>query len=358
MKLLFAYGFSPSGHASAAKALEARARALGHETTCLDISSEYHEILGPAINSIYMSLIQSFPNLWTTIHDSDDAAAVLSNWRKIYHLFEGRRLRETVEELAPDRIICTHAGPFAALTLAKEKGQVSHKLIGVLTDFRPHPYWAVPGADLYVTATDAGADAMHRRGIERSKILSAGIPIHPVFDGLENRRKPGDAPAILISGGSRGLGRVAEAVESLASGLPRAKLTVVCGANQDLFARLSARFGAGGSVEVRGAVDAAEMARLMAGADLMVGKAGGLTSAECLALGLPLVVLDPIAGQEQSNSEFLTAAGAAVAAGEPAGLPALVAPLLEPGRQAQLRAAARKLGRPAAGKTILDAILS
>src|SRR5579885_2889422 len=119
MRLLLVYGFAPSGHASAAKALEARARALGHETTCLDISADYHKILGPAINNIYLTLIQSFPNLWTTLHDNESAADVLSLWRNVYHLFEGQRLRQTVEQLQPDRIICTHAGPFAALAVAK-----------------------------------------------------------------------------------------------------------------------------------------------------------------------------------------------------------------------------------------------
>jgi processive 1,2-diacylglycerol beta-glucosyltransferase len=356
VKLLFAYGFSPSGHASAAKALAARAQALGHEAACLDISSEYHEVLGPAINNVYLSLIRSFPNLWTTIHDSDDAASVLSNWRKIYHLFEGRRLRETVAELNPDRIVCTHAGPFAALTLAKEKGEVRTKLVGVLTDFKPHPYWAVPGADLYVTATEEGADSLVRRGIERSKVLAAGIPIHPVFDGVTSSRNGAKDASILISGGSRGLGRVEEAAEALA-GLAGARLSVVCGANEELYSKLNARYGEGGSVKVHGAVAASEMAALMAKSDLLVGKAGGLTSAECLALGLPLVVLDPIAGQEQSNALFLQESGAAVAAGAPGELPGLVGSLLSGGTLGKMREAARALGRPDAGKTILDAVL-
>ena len=91
-------------------------------------------------------------------------------------------MRETVEELKPDRIVCTHAGPFAALTLAKEKGELVSRLAGVVTDFQPHPYWAVPGADLYVTATAQGAETMAARGLARARLLDAGIPIHPLFD--------------------------------------------------------------------------------------------------------------------------------------------------------------------------------
>ena len=365
MKLLFVYSFAPSGHASAAKALETRARALGHETRCLNISNDYHKILGPAINNVYLALIQSFPNLWSAMHDSEDAAEILSNWREVYHLFEGGRLRETVAELKPDRIVCTHAGPFAALTLSKEKGDVAAKLAGVLTDFQPHPYWAVPGADLYVTATSAGAETLIHRGIPRARVVDAGIPIHPIFDAPVDRDAarrelglPADGPVLLVTGGSRGLGRVAEAVETLLPAFPQARLIVVCGANDGLYERLRARFTAEKRLMLRAVIEADEMKRLMSSADLMIGKAGGLTSAECLAVGLPLVVLDPIAGQEQANSDFLQKAGAAVQAGEPEGLAAVVAPLLEPRRLAQLRQAARDLGRPDAGRRILDAILA
>lgn len=354
MRILFAYGFAPSGHASAAKALEARARAAGHDTSCLDITADYHRILGPAINNIYLTLIQSFPNFWATIHDSEDAAAVLSKWRNVYHLFEGSRLRETVHELKPDRIVCTHAGPFAALTLAREKGEVPSKLVGVVTDFRPHPYWAVPGADLYVTATDDGADLLAARGIPREKLLAAGIPIHPAFDEALPEPRRNGKPRVLISGGSRGLGRIWEAATALRDGLPGVEIVVVCGANEPLRESLASEPG----LMVHGSVSAAEMRRLMAESDLLIGKAGGLTSAECLALGVPMVVLDPIAGQEQSNTEFLAAAGAGVPAGEPKDLPGLVGSLLAPERLRAMREKAAALGKRGAAARILDAIVS
>lgn len=360
VKVLFVYGFAPSGHASAARALELRARAAGHETGTLDISSDYHRILGPAINSVYLALIQSFPNLWTTIHDNESAADILSNWRKVYHLFEGQRLRETVDQLKPDRIVCTHAGPFAALTLAKEKNGLPAKLIGVVTDFQPHPYWAVPGADLYVTASEDAARTLAKRGIPEKSLLPAGIPIHPDFERplnrAQERRKLGfadDDKVVLLTGGSRGLGRLAEAADALLRDLPGAKLVVICGSNQELHARLKGR-----KVSLYAGVPSETMRALMSAADVMVGKAGGLTSAECLAVGLPMVILDPIAGQEQRNAEFLTAAGAARAADAPAQLPELVRSLLEGGTLDAMRRASRALGRPDAGRRALEAILA
>ena len=54
-----------------------------------------------------------------------------------------------------------------------------------------------------------------------------------------------------------------------------------------------------------------DMASLMAAADLFVGKSGGSTTAECLAMGLPMIVCDPIPGQEERNCDFLLEAGPA-----------------------------------------------
>ena len=55
-----------------------------------------------------------------------------------------------------------------------------------------------------------------------------------------------------------------------------------------------------------------EMPKLLAAADLMVGKCGGLTAAENAALGVPLIILDPIPGQEQRNSDCLLQTGGAL----------------------------------------------
>ncbi|MDE2237251.1 MAG: galactosyldiacylglycerol synthase, partial [Elusimicrobia bacterium] len=238
------------------------------------------------------------------------------------------------------------------------------RLIGVCTDFLPHPYWAVPGADLYVTANAAGAKMMAKRGIPRKLLLDAGIPLHPVFDAPPDKTAARRAlrigrgeRLILLSGGGRGLGRLAEACEELLSGLPQARLAVVCGDNEALAGSLRRTLPAR-RADVRGRVEACEMRRLMEAADLMVGKPGGLTSAESLALGLPLVVFDPIAGQELANAEFLSRAGAAVVVGQPEELPALAASLLRPRRLLTLRRAARRLGRPDAGARVLEAILA
>ena len=47
-------------------------------------------------------------------------------------------------------------------------------------------------------------------------------------------------------------------------------------------------------------------------ADLVVTKPGGLTTSESLASHLPMIIINPIPGQEEENAEFLESKGIAI----------------------------------------------
>ena len=51
---------------------------------------------------------------------------------------------------------------------------------------------------------------------------------------------------------------------------------------------------------------------LMAAADAIISKPGGLTTSESLARRLPMIIDDPIPGHEDRNTEFLLNLGAAM----------------------------------------------
>ena len=55
-----------------------------------------------------------------------------------------------------------------------------------------------------------------------------------------------------------------------------------------------------------------QVPELMSISDLVVTKPGGLTTTESLASGLPIVIINPIPGQEEENAQFLVNAGAAI----------------------------------------------
>lgn len=362
MRLLLVYGHEPSGHASAAKALESCARARGLDVLRVNISGDYHPVLGPAIAKAYLKFIQNFPALWGALHENKALAEIAQNWRRLYRTLEGGKLKATLEELRPDLIVCTHAPPFGALALEKEKGGLSCPLVGVVTDFHAHPYW-IPGGDLYLVPTAEAKKELVSRGIGERCVLDAGIPIDPLFAAPLKagpaRRALGlssEGPVLLLCGGSRGLGRLEELAARLLKRLPRTRLLIACGSNEALAQSLRTRLRRSRRARVFFAVETPRMRELMAASDLLIGKAGGVTSAEALALGLPMLFFEPIPGQEECNARFLVERGAAIQAGRLEEVSRLVSRALARGL-GPLRRAAKALGRPASASAGLEAVL-
>jgi processive 1,2-diacylglycerol beta-glucosyltransferase len=95
----------------------------------------------------------------------------------------------------------------------------------------------------------------------------------------------------------------------------------------------------------------------MAAADLVVTKPGGLTSSEALAIGRPLLIVDPIPGQEAANSDFLLEHGTAVKVNRVEDIPYRLDTLLGSRRLKQMSQAARRLGRPGAARAVCEAAL-
>jgi processive 1,2-diacylglycerol beta-glucosyltransferase len=148
-------------------------------------------------------------------------------------------------------------------------------------------------------------------------VHATGIPIHPQFSGRYDkallRKQFGlepDLPVILLMGGGLGMGPIDSVFNKLGNGSGY-QLICVAGANTVLREKLDhmAR-DMSCRVQIHGFVDNIHL--LMAASDFMVGKAGGLACAEAMALGLPIFIVDPLPGQEEKNTEFMTAAGAGV----------------------------------------------
>ena len=101
------------------------------------------------------------------------------------------------------------------------------------------------------------------------------------------------------------------------------------------------------------------MPDLMRTAALFIGKPGGLSSSECMAAGLPMVLIHPIPGQEVRNSDFLLEEGAAVRCNYATTVGYKIDQLLaEPNRITRMAENARRIGKPDAGSRITSAVLA
>ncbi|MFI5347205.1 MAG: glycosyltransferase [Elusimicrobiota bacterium] len=358
---MLVYGYHPSGHAAAAFSLSEAFRKSGFLVSSVEVSEGHHPGAGQAVARGYHFLLRSYPALWGMLYGSDSSRAVLRGVRRAYLASGGaRRLRSGVSREAPDVIVCPQAAVAAVFAEARRRGDLSVPVVSVLTDYGAHPFWADPPADLIVVPSPAVVDELRRYGVPASRMTSIGIPIHPAFSVPPSRPEarralglPSAAPVVLLSGGSRGYGDLAAAAAALLAASPRAVLLVLCGMNDGLRRALSARREAGDRLRVFGPQPPALVASMLAASDLHLGKPGGLTAAESLALSVPMVLTRPLPGQEDANARFLLGSGAAVAGGNPVAAARLCAALLnDPARLSALGASAGRAGVPDAASRI------
>ena len=192
----------------------------------------------------------------------------------------------------------------------------------VVTDFDVHAMWLCRHAEQYFVALEETKVHLKALGVPEPLVTVSGIPIDPVFavakDKRAMRRKHGleeDRFTILVSAGGFGVGPVGHLMKALARMEHSARVVAVCGRNEALKAELSEAirtFPKRSTVSFTLLGFTTEMDELMTAADLFVGKPGGLTTSEVLAKGLPMVVINPIPGQEERNSDHLLEEGVAI----------------------------------------------
>ena len=361
VRVLLVYGYEPSGHAAAAFSLEEAGRRAGLLVSRVEIAGDHHPAAGLAVARGYHGLLRACPGAWGALYRSDWARQALRGVRGAYLALGGAQgLRAGVRRAGADLVVCPQAAVAAVLCEARKRGELDVPVVSVLTDYGAHPFWADPPADLLFAPSRSAAAELASFGVPCERVRVAGLPIHPGFASppsrAESRRAlalPPSAPVILVSGGSKGLGGLDQTAVELLRACPRAVVLALCGVNDRLRRALSSRRETGARLRVFGPQPPAMVAALLAAADLHAGKPGGLTSAESLAVGTPMVLSRPLPGQEEANARHLLAAGAAAAGGSPAETARRCEEILEDrGRLAVLASNALRAGRPRAAEKI------
>ncbi|MBI4057290.1 MAG: glycosyltransferase [Elusimicrobia bacterium] len=311
---LLLYGYEPSGHAAAAEAIQEQFKITYSNLfpiNRVNISSDLHPILGPAIAKTYLKIIQKTPALWEYLYDNRKIAEMAEELRKIYLFLGGSKLRNKIRASNPDLIICTHALPCGVIASEKQRGNVTTPLVAVLTDFAIHTYWIHTQVDLYLVPTPHFIAPLMERGVPEHKIQATGIPIHPNFqeptDPEAIRKKLGFSsdPVLFLSGGSKGMGSIEQIIEVLLHKIPKAQILIPCATNKKLLQTLQLKYAKHPQIQSYPFLSPSQMKELLYASDLLIGKAGGMTLAEALSVGLPMVFLDPLPGQEDRNADFL-----------------------------------------------------
>jgi processive 1,2-diacylglycerol beta-glucosyltransferase len=229
-------------------------------------------------------------------------------------------------------------------------------VVSIVTDFEAHALWMDPCVDLYCVATEDTKARLMARGVSAEAVVATGIPISTRFsmrlDPKALRKTFGlrdDLPVLLVLSGGFGMGPLAEILVELNKVDCPFQSVVVTGRNAELRRDLAAQDHKH-PTHLLGY--ASNMQELMAVANLIITKPGGLTTSEALASGKPLFILNPIPGQEAANSDFLLERGAAAKVNRVEDLPYRLDRLLGSKKLVEMARAARALGRPNAAHDV------
>ncbi len=354
-----------AGHVRAAQAICAAADAASPRVEAVHVDVMDHVASGfrALYSESYIKLVEHAPLLWSYLYQRSDrreSDALADRLRRRLERLNTRRLDEVVDHLRPDVILCTHFLPAELLARRIRKGIATAPVWVHVTDFDIHGLWLQSGMSGYFVANDEVAARLVARGIPPEAVAVTGIAVMPRFadpparaDAASTLGIDATRPTLLVMSGGAGVGGIETSVEHLASLDDRWQLVALAGRNAALLERLNevaARFA--GRVRPMGFTT--EVERVMASADLVITKPGGLTTSECLAMHLPMVVVSPIPGQEERNADYLLESGCALKAVDLPSLGFKVKRLLdEPARLQRMRDAAARIARPDAAAAIV-----
>jgi processive 1,2-diacylglycerol beta-glucosyltransferase len=352
-----------AGHLVAAQALACafRAQAPHANVEVLDVLSICNPVFRRLYAGGYLGLVRYAPQAMGWLYElMDRPGGGLTNAVRVWaQNLNKLPIVRHVQRRRPRLIASTHYLPAEIVAQMRRTGLLDCPQVTVTTDYETHRIWVQEPTERYYTATEDGKTYLAKSGADSNRIRVAGIPVRPGFGGerpiAEARQRcalAADRPVVLLLCGGFGVGPIRELLAELIGLPPAVQLVVIAGRNEQLRRRLESQACvAGRPVRVVGFTDV--MHEWMRSADLVVTKPGGLTVAECLACGVPLVIVNPIPGQETRNSDYLLEHGAAIKVNNARLLGPRVAALLgDPARLATLRAAAQRLARPAAARDI------
>lgn len=359
-----------AGHTRAAEAL--RSHAALHETgvtaTHLDVMDFVPAGFRKLYTDLYIKLVNRHPTLWGWLYQlTNDAQpdGIMQKLRRAIERLNTRRLQRQIASFKPDVIVCTHFLPAEILAHMTQESRMDCPVWVQVTDFDLHRMWVQPHMHGYFAGNEEVAFRMRAQGIPAHNIHVTGIPIMPAFAHAPDRdacaRELGidsQRPTVLLMGGGAGLGSLDQMAARLMELEPDFQLIALAGKNRDALhalQRIATRYP--GRLLPQGFTERVE--RLMVCADIVITKPGGLTTSECLSLGLPMIINSPIPGQEERNADFLLEQGVALKACDAVTLEYRLKHLLQhPDRLAEMRAKARALARPSAARHVLDILFT
>jgi processive 1,2-diacylglycerol beta-glucosyltransferase len=308
-KILILYATAGIGHKKAAFAVKEAFDKIKRSNVLLKDSLDYtNPFFKASYNSIYLALVRYFPTLWGLFYyclDNPLIYAVVRPIRRLTNHVNSKKLVKFLLAEEPETIIVTHFFALEVIAHLKKKGILKNsRLVTVITDYKSHTFWLSGYVDSYIVGSGYTREDLLKRGIPDARIKAFGIPCSKQFSEKRDKRAlrskigfAADKKTIFILGGGFGVGPIKRIVFYLDKLEEDFQCIVVCGYNKKLYDSLvKITQGAKHTFKIYGFVDNVD--ELMGLSDALISKSGGISVTEALNASLPMVVIDPIPGQE------------------------------------------------------------
>ena len=288
-KILIFYGSYGGGHLSAARSIKdyIEKNYSDYEIKLVDCVEYINKLLNKLTTKAYTDFSKNARWIWKHLY-YDSEKGSLSRISNSINRLMAIKLNKLIQEYNPDLIISTHPFSSQMCAILKKKGKFDCTVATVMTDFAPHNQWIVEHNFIKY---------------DKSKIL------HEYNLNYDKKT------ILFFAGGEFGFGKdkTFNRLKAIIEKLPELQVIAIAGRNKKMkerFDNLVQDTHTENTVKILSYTN--QVPELMSISDLVITKPGGLTTTESLASGLPLIIIDPLPGQEEENAEFIETNGAGV----------------------------------------------
>ncbi len=372
-KILIFYGTYGGGHLSAAKSIKEYIEKNYSETEIqmTDCIEYINHFLNKLTTSAYNQMAKKAPWAWKKVYFNSERGFV-AHFSNTSNRLMSHKLNKYINEYSPDLIISTHPFSSSMCALLKKKSKIVCPIATVMTDFHIHNQWLTnfEFMDYYFVSNTDMKEDMINLGIKENKIIVSGIPFSERFLASYNTDEilhelslqKNKFTILFFAGGEFGLGKTKtfEIFKFLVKNFKQLQIIAIAGRNlemKELFENFVKENHQEENVKVLEFTK--KVPELMSISNIVISKPGGLTTTESLIAGLPLLIINPIPGQEEQNAEFLEKSGAAIWIKDPSEINSIMTSLLENNENLEnMKKSANALAKPNALKEICKKLLN
>lgn len=324
-KVLIFYASYGGGHLSAAKSIKQHIDENYNDvqTEIIDCVKYINKALDKVTTAAYREMAKKAPWAWEKVYYKSQngfLGKVSTSSNKIMTV----KMAKLFREFQPDVVISTHPFGSQMTSYLKQKGKTNCKLATIMTDFKSHDQWLIGNkfVDFYFVSNNKMKESIAKSGVDKNKIFVTGIPISKRFLQSYNKKEicsyfnidENKKIVLFFGGGEYGLGKDRTvAILNTLTDFSDIQVIAIAGKNEKMkqeFEKIVANKHKEETIKVLPFTDM--VPELMSISDLVITKPGGLTVSESLASHLPLIVINPIPGQEEENAEFLESSNCAI----------------------------------------------